>query len=109
MPTHITARFTPEELKGATLAAPFGWTKEVPLLKVPVIDRSPMYHNYGPGCLLESDTRLYDLVADPGQKQPLIDPVREAEMVAKMTQIMRANEAPPEAFARLGLKAHFPA
>ncbi len=109
MPTHITALFTPEELKGATLAPPFGWTQEVPLLKVPVIDRSPMYHNYGPGCLLESDTRLYDLVADPGQKQPLIDPMREVEMVAKMTQLMRANEAPPEAFVRLGLEADVPA
>jgi arylsulfatase A-like enzyme len=103
MPTHITERFTPEELKGATLAPPFGWTKQVPLLKVPVIERSPMYHNYGPGCLLESDTRLYDLVADPGQERPLTDPGREAAMVAKMLGLMRANEAPDEAYARLGL------
>jgi arylsulfatase A-like enzyme len=103
MPTHITAPFTPEELKGATLAPPFGWTKEVPLLKVPVIERSPMYHNYGPGCLLESDTRLYDLVADPGQERPIDDPNREAAMVTKMIQLMRANEAPEEAYARLAL------
>jgi hypothetical protein len=48
MPTHITARFTPEELETATLAPPFDWTKNVPLLKVPVIERSPMYSNYGP-------------------------------------------------------------
>jgi arylsulfatase A-like enzyme len=103
MPTHITARFTPEELKGTTLAPPFRWTKEVPLLKVPVIERSPMYDNYGPGCLLESDTRLYDLVADPGQERPLEDPEREAEMVRTMIQLMQVNEAPEEAYRRLGL------
>jgi hypothetical protein len=103
MPTHLRARFTPDELSGATLAGPFGWTKRAPLLKVPVIERSPMYHNYGPGCLLESDTRLYDLVADPGQERPLDDPHREADMVAKMIRLMRANEAPEEAYVRLGL------
>ncbi|WP_210529710.1 sulfatase [Rubellimicrobium arenae] len=103
MPTHITSRFTPEELKGATLAPPFGWTKEAPLLKVPVIQRSPMYDNYGPGCLLENDTRLYDLARDPGQEQPLADPELEGRMVAAMTRLMRSTEAPPEAFARLGL------
>lgn len=104
MPTHITARFTTEELENATLAPPFNWTKNVPLLKVPVIERSPMYNNYGPGCLLESETRLYDLVADPAQERPVIDHLREAEMIGKMMQIMDANDAPPEAYTRLGLE-----
>lgn len=105
MPTHITARFTPEELKSATLARPFDWTKDVPVLKVPVIERSPMYNNYGPGCLLESDTRLYDLLADPGQEAPLSDPAREAAMVEKMLRAMAASDAPAEAYARLGLQS----
>ncbi len=103
MPTHITERFTPEELRAATLAPPFDWTKDVPVLKVPVIDRSPMYMNYGPGCLLESDTRLYDLIRDPAQENPLNDPAREAAMIARMTRLMQACDAPPEAYQRLGL------
>ena len=82
---------------------PFGWTKEVPLLKVPVTERSPMYYNYGPGCLLENETRLYDLVADPGQQTPLDDAPREAAMLAAMAALMQATEAPPETFGRLGL------
>ena len=105
MPTHITARFTPEELRAATLAPPFPWTKDVPLLKVPVTERSPMYFNYGPGCLLENETRLYDLVADPAQAQPLDDPAREARMLDLMAALMRATDAPPEAYARLDLAA----
>ena len=103
MPTHITSRFSVEELRAATLAPPFDWTKAVPLLKVPVTERSPMYHNYGPGCLLEKETRLYDLVADPGQEHPLDDPAREAEMITKMLCLMAANDAPAEAYTRLGL------
>jgi arylsulfatase A-like enzyme len=105
MPTHLAQRFTPEELAGATLASPFAWTKEVPLLKVPVIKRSPMYANYGPGALLESDTRLYDLAIDPGQERPLRNPEIEARMIRLMRELMVANDAPPEAFARLGLDA----
>lgn len=103
MPTHINKPFSPEELSGATLAPPFGWTKDVPLLKVPVIERSPMYHNYGPGQILESDTRLYDLKTDPGQEKPIADPETEKRLVDLMLGLMKANEAPPEAFIRLDL------
>lgn len=49
------------------------------MLKVPVIHRSPMYMNYGPGCLLESDTRLYDLIRDPGQDTPCATPRARGE------------------------------
>lgn len=103
MPTHITRPFTPEELSGATLAEPFTWTKDVPLLKVPVIERSPMFSNYGPGAMLENDTRLYDLATDPGQDRPLEDGAAEARMLGLMRELMTANDAPPEAFARLRL------
>ncbi|MFI5015322.1 MAG: sulfatase [Hyphomicrobiales bacterium] len=104
MPTHIFSPFTPEELANASLAEPFGFTKGAKLLKIPVIERSPMYRNYGPGALLESDTRLYDLRLDPAQAHPLDDPAEEARLTKLMAGLMRANEAPPEAFARLGLR-----
>ncbi|HUG60808.1 MAG TPA: sulfatase, partial [Methylomirabilota bacterium] len=103
MPTHLNKPFTPEELSGATLAEPFAWTKKAPLLKVPMIDRSPMFNNYGPGAMIEGDTRLYDLQSDPGQETPLQDPAVEARMVGLMRALMDRNEAPPEAYARLAL------
>lgn len=109
MPAHIAKPFTPEELAGATLAKPFSWTKSSPLLKVPVIERSPMYNNYGPGCLIENETRLFDLETDPGQQKPLTDPKIEARMRSLMVQLMAANDAPPEAFERLHLQAEKPA
>jgi len=104
MPTHIFSPFTPEELAEANIADPFSFTKGARLLKVPVIERSPMYNNYGPGALLESDTRLYDLEKDPGQEKPIADREQEERMIALMIALMRANDAPPEAFARLGFR-----
>jgi arylsulfatase A-like enzyme len=103
MPTHIWERFTTEELHNASIAPPYSFTKGVPTLKVPVIDRSPFYDKYGPGALLESETRLYDLETDPGQDAHLDNPPLERRMTKLMVELMLANDAPPEAFARLGL------
>src|SRR6185437_8387735 len=103
MPTHIWAPFSVGELSQATLARPFDFTKGVPLLKVPVTERSPMYNNYGPGALLESDTRLYDLATDPEQSQPIHDAAVEDRMRRLMIELMAVNDAPPEAYARVGL------
>ncbi len=101
MPTHIFEPFSTEELSQASLAEPFPFTKGAKLLKIPVIERSPFYNLHGPGALLENDTRLYDLVTDPGQEKSLQDPTVEERLVHLMTRLMEANQAPPEAFARL--------
>lgn len=101
MPTHIYALFTPEELAGASLAEPFAFTKGAKLLRVPVIERSPMYNNYGPGAFIESDTRLYDLETDPGQDRPIRDDAQERRLMRLMGGLMAQNDAPPEAFRRL--------
>jgi arylsulfatase A-like enzyme len=103
MPTHIFEPFSVEELSQASLSEGFRFTRGAKLLKVPVIDRSPMYNVYGPGALLEDDTRLYDLETDPGQEKPLADADAEERMLRLMTDLMRANQAPPEAFTRLDL------
>ena len=105
MPTHIFQPFSPEELSQASLAPPFGFSKGAPLLKVPVTERSPMYKVYGPGALIENDTRLYDLDSDPGQETPVLDIEVERRMAEMMAELMRANQAPAEAFARLDIVA----
>ena len=103
MPTHLAEPFTPEELGAATLAPPFSFTKGVPLLRVPVIERSPMYANYGPGALLDRETILFDLASDPDQLSPIRDPEVEERLARVMVELMAATDAPPEAFTRLGL------
>lgn len=105
MPSHIWQPFTPEELAGATLSSALPFTKGAPVLKVPVIERSPMFDNYGPGALLENETRLFDLAKDAGQSEPLSQPEIEDAMVSLMYDLMRSADAPPEAFSRIGLDA----
>lgn len=103
MPTHIMSFFSPEELALAELAPPFSFTQGMPVLKIPAIPASPMNRHYGPGGLIETDTRLYDLEADPGQLVNLQTPEIEAKLAQQMAALMQANDAPPEAFIRLGL------
>ena len=103
MPTHIFSPFSTEELAGARLAGPLPFTKGAPVLQVPVIERSPFFDVYGPGAMLEDETRLYDLRADPGQERPVADPAQEARLAGIMARLMSANHAPPEAFTRLAL------
>ena len=95
MPTHMREMFNVEELRTATLAPPFTFTKGCPLLRIP-------------GTTWRTDesiwqTVLYDLATDPKQERPLTDPKIEQMMIAHLVRLMRENDAPAEQFARLGL------
>ena len=103
MPQHIWTPFSTEELAKAELSPPLSFTKGVPVLKVPMLNTSPIYKNYGPGALLENETRLYDLSVDPGQAHPLQDQAQEARLTDLMARLMHEVDAPREAFTRLGL------
>ena len=46
---------------------------------------------------------LFDLLVDPEQLQPFRDEDIEKRLLDLMGGLMHANEAPPEAFTRLGL------
>jgi arylsulfatase A-like enzyme len=94
MPTHMKARFAPEELRDADLVPPFGFTKDVPLLRVPGFAYSNPYA-FG--------TLLFDLHTDLGQTTPLLDEELELRMARLLIELMRANDAPAEQFDRLGL------
>jgi arylsulfatase A-like enzyme len=99
MPTHMRGRFTPAELRDAELVPPFGFTKGVPLLKVPGQAMSSPYA-FG--------TLLFDLQSDPGQENPLQDDDLELTMIDHLVRLMRVNEAPAEQYERLGLPAEGP-
>ena len=102
MPMHMRSYFEPSELAGATLAPPMGFTKGVPVLRVPVVAqaRANMVRRYP---LLDPVTALYDLDSDPGQTTPIEDPAITERMAALMRREMARHEAPPEAYRRLDL------
>ncbi|MGA1285974.1 MAG: sulfatase [Rubrivivax sp.] len=106
MPMHLKNLFHVDELRGARLAEPLGFTQGVPLLKVPArrnVKGQPTGHQGQGGGYEDTTTVLFDLHADPEQRQPLRDQDVEKRLLRLMDGLMRANEAPPEAFTRLGL------
>ncbi|MBT2513618.1 sulfatase [Arthrobacter sp. ISL-30] len=94
MPTHMNARFAPEELRTARLAPPFSFTKGTPVLELP---GQAVGSPYSYGCL------LFDVQADPEQLHPMIDDEIELRMINLLVVQMRLNEAPASQFERLGL------
>lgn len=101
MPTDMMNRKPVEQLQKATLAEPFSFTKGMPVLKLPAKGGHGLPPQYG-------DDALYDLSADPGQRNPITDeavlaPVRE-RMLDAMAKVFCENDAPAEQYIRLGLK-----
>jgi arylsulfatase A-like enzyme len=94
MPTHIRSHFGVDELKTAELTDPFSFTKGVRPLR---FEARPWVNAHPFG------TMLFDLQTDPGQEHPIDDPEIEMIMIQHLIRLMRANNAPPEQFERLGL------
>lgn len=95
MPTHMRSRFAPSELsRGVTLAPPFAFTKDCPVLRIPAEGKRQG------SCL---PTLLFDLETDPTQEHPLDDPAIEARLCAALAAELSRGEAPSDQFTRLGL------
>lgn len=104
MPTHIDSFFTHEELRGAKMAEPFGFTKNMPVMKIGGHPKLPMYGEIGMDFFQDSETVLFDIEADPGQLSPINDAATLDRLSEMMSEMMRLNEAPKEAFERFGLE-----
>lgn len=103
MPCHMLTHFARAEFERAELVAGGAYSEGVPVLKVPVIPQSPWYTSHGPAAMEQAQSLLFDTAADPMQATPLDDPAQEARMQDLLIAAMRHQNAPPEAFARLGL------
>ncbi len=102
MPTHMHDFFAPAEFEGARLADPFDFSKGLPMLRLPARRDAKRPPTQGGG-FEDAITVLYDTQADPGQTTPLALPEVEQRLTQNMLAIMRAHDAPPEAYARLDL------
>ncbi len=88
MPTHMRARFSPEELRDAELSGPFSFTKGCRVLKIPA----------GAGRVSGYPDLLFDHEADPNQLSPIDDPETEVRMINLLREGMISNDAPAEVF-----------
>ncbi|MCD8052998.1 MAG: sulfatase [Lachnospiraceae bacterium] len=104
MPAHIRGPFSLEEMRTATMAPPFAFTKGVPVMKISgEIKLSGTPEGKKPE-FVRYRTELFDLKTDPEQKHPIENPAIEARMIRHMIRLMRENEAPSEQYLRLGLQ-----
>ncbi|PJE28534.1 Choline-sulfatase [Pseudooceanicola marinus] len=94
MPTRMRGFKPLAELARAELHPGFSFTKGAKVLRMPGAPQR------GPDDL---STLLFDLESDPGQEHPLNAPGLEARMAELLVRQMRASEAPPEQYQRLGL------
>ncbi|MBW2368414.1 MAG: sulfatase [Deltaproteobacteria bacterium] len=94
MPTHMTTRFSVDELQEVELAPPFSFTQGCKTLKVQTFLRDNP-HVYG--------SLLFDLETDPQQVTPITNAVIEKRMIALMVKQMKEKDAPVEQYERLNL------
>lgn len=97
MPSHMRKRFTPDELRAAEWVPSLPWADGLPVLRIPV--RKEVFATGGPGAHW-----LFDLEAgDPEKGYRVEDPEIEAAILPRLVERLRAADAPPEQFERLGL------
>ncbi|WP_263705703.1 sulfatase [Shouchella tritolerans] len=95
MPTHMRQLFDRGELQNIVIHEPFSFTKGCQLMKIEAGSGFVNPFQYG--------SKLFDLVNDPDQEEELDNLEIELQLIKKMAELMRANEAPDEQYERLGI------
>lgn len=103
MPSHMLETFTAEEMAGATLTDELDYSGAYPVLRIPVIAQSPWYKSHGPAVMEPNGSLLFDIKSDPHQTCPIHDPLLHERLIGLLGAEMVRNDAPPEAFIRLGM------
>jgi arylsulfatase A-like enzyme len=94
MPTHMRARFAPDELGSVQLVHPFDFTKGAPVLRAKGQSATNPW-SFG--------TLLFDLGNDPFQKTSIVDEQVETQLANALVAQLRALDAPQSQYERLGL------
>ena len=103
MPLHMKEFFSIEELQEAKLIESMPFSRSAPVLKIPATPKSPFYNHQGPGTLKDTESALFDLLADPLQNHPLDDAPVLQRMHRMAIAQMNIQHAPLEYFQRLDL------
>ncbi|MFT6877792.1 MAG: hypothetical protein ACJAZF_003923 [Granulosicoccus sp.] len=103
MPTHLFEPFTKDELQNIEIVKDLPFARGYSVMRIPVINESPMNSNMGPGNMLDTESVIYDRSADPGQMVKINDEALEQKLKSDMVNLLKQHSAPPEAYTRLGL------
>ena len=94
MPTRLDKRMG-RELESAEMAEPFGFTKNMPVLKIKAKPTDGYTSGYG--------SQLFDLEEDPDQMHPIEDAEISERLLKGAEELMRVSCAPQELFLRMGI------
>ena len=100
MPTHMRAMFSVEEMRTATMAPGFSYTKGTPVMKIEARPNPRFLHT------LKGGDMLFDLQNDPHQEHVLEDAEQSDRLLTAMTAAFEENDAPEEMYSRYGLKQY---
>ncbi|MAU19768.1 MAG: sulfatase [Martelella sp.] len=103
MPLHIRAPFSSEEMKTAELREPFGFTKEMPILKIDALMNAARIPIHDGEAFQDIGTRLYDLEGDPQQESPFRDETIETRLRDALCRVLADHDCPEEIYTRYGL------
>lgn len=98
MPARMSSRADVKQMQELELVAPFSFTKGCRTLKIDMSSHNMPFSNayrYG--------SRLYDMAADPGQQNPIVNETEEERLARLLAKMMADCDAPPEQYERLGL------
>ena len=102
MPAHMLTPFSRDELKEASFCENSAFADGFPVMRIPVHKDSQWFNSHGPGGMEDCQSLVFDLEADPGQLAPLVGSSIEEVLAVEIEKQMRLNNAPDEAFIRLG-------
>lgn len=105
MPTHMMSHFDIGELRTSELAAPFNFTKGVPVLKIRLDPKNSQVGADGL-TLQECETALFNLDDDPKQERPLHEPSTINRLAEQISHHFARHDAPNELFAHFGLEGY---
>jgi arylsulfatase A-like enzyme len=100
LPMHMRGPFSLQELRNMELVDPFDFTKEVKVLKIKARDDSKRIPNHDGEAFQDSETRLFDLSADPTEGCPIDDDAVASRLLAAASVVMLQHDAPREMFER---------
>ena len=103
MPNHMLGSFTEAEIKTVAIEPGRPFSRGMPTLKIAAVPGSPWYESHGPARMVDCETVLFDLAADPEQVAPIRDADIERRLLQQILSCFAELDAPPEAYERFRL------
>jgi arylsulfatase A-like enzyme len=104
MPMHIRSMMTAAELSTAELVRGFGFTKEMPIMRIDALRDARRIPNVDRRVFENRGTQLFDLTNDPRQERPFRDETVERRLREGIRAVLQGHDAPAEIYARYRLE-----